>query len=323
MKVVILRDDVCGEITADVADTLLQAKSVSDELKKNPEWEVIELPFGDDMAKNISNLKLLNPDLVFNLVESSCSYGRLSTMATEILSCLKINFTGNPSYAHLISADKSLAKKLMIEHNIPTPRGYIAKEVDKLGSEFPIGLTYIIKARSEHASIGIDKDSVFEPIDLSYLQDKIKYYESKMNGDCIIEQFIDGKEYNVAILAGQVLPPAEMCFDSSFDGYKVLTYDAKWSEESDDYCLSQRSFDIPKSISDNLSKIALDCWNKLGLKGYARVDFRADNKDNLYVIDINTNPCISPDAGFAAMADKAGMNYNRLVQRIADDALVS
>ena len=210
----------------------------------------------------------------------------------------------------------------MIENNIPTPQGFTAHEVSTLEDKF-LGATYIIKARSEHASIGIDKDSVFSPISIAQMQDKIKLYEAKMNGDCIVEQFVDGKEYNVAILAGEVLPPAEMCFDDSYSGYKVLTYEAKWSEDSSDYCLSKRSFDIEKDVSDRLSEIALKCWNKLKLKGYARVDFREDSEGNLYVIDINTNPCISPDAGFAAMADKAGISYNQLIKRIAEDAFVS
>jgi D-alanine-D-alanine ligase len=85
-----------------------------------------------------------------------------------------------------------------------------------------------------------------------------------------------------------------------------------------------RSFEFESrdhSLLENLKNIALQCWHVFNLKGYARVDFRVDEKGNIYVLEINANPCISPDSGFVAAATQAGMNHMDLIKRIIEDTI--
>ncbi|MCE9526889.1 MAG: hypothetical protein K8R36_12630, partial [Planctomycetales bacterium] len=84
-----------------------------------------------------------------------------------------------------------------------------------------------------------------------------------------------------------------------------------------------RRFDFPASDAQllaELGRLAIRCWDIFGLKGYVRVDFRVDEKGQPWILEINTNPCLSPDAGYAAALKQAGISIEEAVQRILDDA---
>ena len=138
-----------------------------------------------------------------------------------------------------------------------------------------------------------------------------------------------GREFNVALLDSpggpQVLPVAEMLFENfAPDRPRIVGYDAKWDEGSDDYAGTVRSFEFPESdqaLLDALAHLARRTWSAFGLSGYARVDFRVDEQGRPTVIDVNANPCLSPDAGFAAALARAGIPYPDAVARILDAAL--
>jgi D-alanine-D-alanine ligase len=76
---------------------------------------------------------------------------------------------------------------------------------------------------------------------------------------------------------------------------------------------------LSKELEENLKKTALACWHLFGLKGYARVDSRIDSNENVYIIEINANPCISPDGGFVAATKEAGYSFSEVIQRIIND----
>jgi len=121
-----------------------------------------------------------------------------------------------------------------------------------------------------------------------------------------------------------MLPPAEMRFIDYPPGkWKVVGYRAKWDESSFESLHTQRSFEFPKSerpLLQNLMDIARRCWHLFGLRGYARVDFRVDERNQPWVLEINANPCLSPDAGFVAAASQSGLSYRQVVERIVQDA---
>ncbi len=99
----------------------------------------------------------------------------------------------------------------------------------------------------------------------------------------------------------------------------MVGYRAKWDESSFEYHHTIRSFDFPEEDSlllDKLTKISKDCWDLFDLKGYGRVDFRVDLKGNPWVLEVNINPCLSPDSGFIAATVKAGLSYEEVIKRI-------
>jgi D-alanine-D-alanine ligase len=149
------------------------------------------------------------------------------------------------------------------------------------------------------------------------------------HGDCFAEQFVDGREFNLSMLTGEtgpeVLPPAEIRFDSYPEGkMRVVGYKAKWVENSFEYHNTPRSFefspvDIP--LLSRLEEIAEECWRIFELRGYARVDFRVDRTGAPWVLEVNSNPCLSSDGGFAAAAAKRGLSLTDVVERIISPLL--
>jgi D-alanine-D-alanine ligase len=184
------------------------------------------------------------------------------------------------------------------------------------------GCRYIVKPVWEDGSLGITADSVF---------DCVPGFEKKLKGKddshWFIEDFIDGREYNISVLAGkngpEVLPPAEIVFRDYDDSRpKIVDFKAKWEMDSFEFVNTVREFPgsgLQPEFVARLKETAEACWHLFGLRGYARVDVRADSKGNVYVIEINANPCISPDGGFVAATRQAGYPFTEVLQRIIND----
>ncbi len=138
------------------------------------------------------------------------------------------------------------------------------------------------------------------------------------------EQFIEGREFNISLLAGEVLPPAEIDFRAFPAGKpRIVGQRAKWDIGSFEYEQTPRRFDFP--AADNrllqiLAELSRRCWELFELDGFARVDFRVDEAGSPWILEVNVNPCLSPDAGFAAALSEAGIGYDEAVRRILSRA---
>jgi D-alanine-D-alanine ligase len=200
---------------------------------------------------------------------------------------------------------------------------------------------YIIKPVWEHASYGMDDTAVVFPDDISALERKIVERAERLECPCFAEQYIEGRELNVSLLVNaaddpagdasadvrlpQVLPPAEIDFSTfSAEEPRIVGYRAKWDTSSREYHLTPRRFEFPDhdwSLLDTVKKLAQRCWNVFGLRGYARVDLRVDRSGRPWILEINANPCLADDAGFAAAIHRAGIPYDDAIDRIVRDAL--
>jgi D-alanine-D-alanine ligase len=181
-----------------------------------------------------------------------------------------------------------------------------------------------VKSVWEHASIGMDDHSLV--YSAAELQRKLEEKRNQLGGDWFAERYIDGREFNIALLATdddngfEVLPPAEIHFQDYPAGKPhIVGYAAKWESTSFDYQHTPRSFDFSaadRPLLDELCQLALRCARLFQLRGYARVDFRIDHAGRPWVLEINTNPCLAPDAGFLAAASRANLNIQAVVKRI-------
>jgi D-alanine-D-alanine ligase len=148
---------------------------------------------------------------------------------------------------------------------------------------------------------------------------------SKLGGSCFAEVFVQGREFNLSIIEGpagvQVLSPAEIIFENyGTQKPAIVGYRAKWDTSSYEYHHTPRRFDFPPSddfLLQQLKRLARRCWEIFGLNGYARIDFRVDLQGNPWILEVNANPCLAPDAGFAATIDRSGMTFNRAIKSIA------
>src|SRR5664280_1396102 len=326
-KIVILHSDVAPDASEDELDCLRQADTIAGALRQLG-YDPVLMPFVLDLGQVINTLNSLRPDLVFNLVETVASKGSLIYFAPALLDHLQITYTGSGTDAIFLTSNKPLAKKIMHEAGILTP-GWITNT--KTGTRFGSALTetYIVKASWEHASVGLDDDSIIAFADTARLLAAMEDRRQKIGGEFFAEAYIDGREFNIALIVGpsgelKVLPPAEMLFlDYAPDKLKLLDYRAKWVEDSFEYNNTRRTIDFrPEDafLLSQLQDIAKNCWHLFGLRGYARVDFRVDKDGNPWVLEINANPCLSLEAGFAAAIELAAIKYHEAIECIVNDA---
>lgn len=325
LKVAVMREEVGEDAPADALDTVEMARSVAESLEVSG-WTVCEALLGNDAQGCVDALVQARADLAFNLVESYCGQASLACIAPALCRKAGVTFTGSDEGALSAAADKALTRRLMAAAGIPAPEGTSLAEL-RMG-RFPGPGTYIVKSRFEDASLGLDDDCVFEARSAAELLRTLESLAPRMAGDCVAERFVDGREFNLALLAGthgnaEALPLAEMVFDPALSGPAILGYAAKWHEASAAFAASARSFDLPdeKELVHEMTGIGRRCWDLFGLAGYARVDFRVSGAGDIFVIDVNPNPCIAPDSGFIAAARRAGLEHADVVRTIVGDAL--
>lgn len=325
LHVAVVRENVPQDAALDALDTLRQARSVCQSLA-GCGWRTSEHVFGPDPVALQADLARVCPDVVFNLVESWHGLASLAPAGPALLRKAGLVFTGADEGSMALAGDKALARRLLGAAGVPVPAGATMDELRR--GVFPGPGSYIVKARFEDASLGLGADCVVEARGPRELLAAMQGFAPRMGGDCVAEGYVRGREFNVALLGeagggARVLPVAEMVFDPGLSGPSILHYAAKWEEESTAYALSARSFDLDEDrpLVSEMSRIALACWELFGLAGYARIDFRVDEDGRPFVIDVNPNPCITPGAGFAAAADRAGLDHCDLVRGIVLDAL--
>ena len=319
MKIVILSEEIGVQDSPDVSDTLTQVRFVQEQLISLGH-QAISMTFHTDLARTIREIQTIRPDVIFNLVESVAGFGRLSVIATYVYQALGIPFTGNRDLAHLLSADKVLAKRFYQTHGILTPAGFTLNDMPE---EISLGVPYILKAAGEHASIGLSSASVITPASRDELTEALTTVGRKHDLTFLAEEYIDGREFNVGFLGRRMLPVVEMFFTDSFKCPRILTYEAKWNDNTAAAQNSVRKTDIDPRLTQKMETFCTHTADVLDIHGYTRFDFRLDAaEENFYLIDLNTNPCLSPDAGFVAMARLAGLEPRDIVERILHDIVV-
>jgi D-alanine-D-alanine ligase len=315
-KVAVLHDAAAATGAPDAADVLVEAAHVSRGLESLG-YEPVVVPVSLDLRALESTLRSLKPRIAFNLVESVAGRGDLIYVVPSLLESLQMPFTGCSALAQWRTSNKLAAKRRLADNGIATPEIFLSRQ----GA--PQRGPWIVKSVWEHASLGLDEGSVVA--DGAAVASAIARREREHGGQWFAERFVSGRELNVAILAGDgslsVLPVAEIRFEGFPAGKPhIVGYAAKWDATSPEYAGTVRSFAVESRLRATAAKIALECWALFELSGYARVDFRVDDRGRFWVLEINANPCLSPDAGFAAMLDAAQVSFGDALARVIADA---
>jgi D-alanine-D-alanine ligase len=271
-----------------------------------------------NFMEEISSLIPQKYDFVYNLVETINNKGEINYFIPALLNLYSIPYAGNPLEAIFYTSNKTISSRMMKAAGINNPLCYLPSQWNLL---IP-GKKYIVKPIWEDGSLGINGDAVFE-----YQQGVEERFKVLDDAHWFIEDFIDGREFNMSVLAGnngpEIMPPAEIVFKNfSDDKPKIVDFKAKWEMESFEYENTVREFpgkDIDPEFEARLKDVALKCWHLFRMKGYARVDVRVDKNGNIFVIEINANPCISPDGGFVAATREGGYSFIEVIQHIIND----
>jgi len=286
-------------------------------------WDASHAKFDGDLQVILDELRHDPPGFIFNIVEGFLATDRLAFMATGVYETARVPFAGSGTFGLMAGTDKLVAKRLLAGAGIPTPLYAEAPHWNGLDET----RRYIVKAIAEHASLGLDGGAVVTG--RAAVEARAAAYEAQHKARVFAEEYIEGREFNVAMIetadGARVLPLAEMDF-SGFpdDKPRIIDYAAKWKEESFEYLHTNRRFideDAEAGLAARLKAVALEVWRMFDLGGWARVDFRIAADGTPLVIDINVNPDISADAGLAAAAAEAGLSYRDLIEGIVQAGL--
>jgi D-alanine-D-alanine ligase len=337
-RIVILHQQTAEDSLAAETDVLDQMAAVQQSLRRMGH-EVRSIACTMDLERLPERLMSERTDLVFNLVESLGGTDRLMAMVPELLDRHAIPYTGSSTRALQITTNKIATKQALTLAGLPTPAWFCPMRRSENGllassvpSKSPRLHKTILKAIWEHASFALDDSAIVESDgSRTSLKSLIQNRQAQIGCPCFAEEYIDGREFNVSLIGRQrqpyPLPPAEIEFHGfAANQPRIVGYKAKWDANSFEYQHTPRRFDFPsydRRLLKELVDLSIRCWEVFDLSGYARVDFRIDRLGRPWILEINANPCLTPDAGFAAALARAGIDFDTAVGRIIDDALSS
>ncbi|MDD5468109.1 MAG: ATP-grasp domain-containing protein [Anaerolineales bacterium] len=295
------------------------AAAVAEALSEH--YEVVQVPVHTDVEVALAPYP---PSrwVVFNLAEGLDGKLFEEARIAWALEAMGYCFTGNDGDAIAHSTHKALTKRYLERAGLPTPKGWMfrdATEVDGIYS-YPL----IVKPVAEDGSLGIGDEAVVH--DLEALRNKVAYVTDRYCQVALAEEFIPGREFNVALWGppAMVLPLAEIDFsDFTNPDEQIISYGAKWLDNTFAYhhtpgiCPAL----VNEKLATRIKSIALGAWHALGCRGYVRVDMRITREDLPYIIEVNCNPDIAADAGFFRAARALGYDYQKMVLQILKYAI--
>lgn len=277
---------------------------------------------GDFCLKLLQQLKEFGPDVVFNLVEAIGENQRFHPAMASLFEMAGYPYTGSPYDVLAATTDKAQAKAVMKAYSIPTPEWQLFR--GRLG-RITVPSPWFVKPAWEDASVGIDDSCIVYKEEV--LRAKLPLMFEAHRGPILIEEYIEGREFNIALLdrpegGPELFHLAELLFENWPEGKpRIINYAAKWVEDSHEYENTPRIFN-PKGVDiEALKKIVLHAWELFNLQGYARADMRMDEKGRIYVLELNANPCIGPWSGYISAASEMGYSPAQVVKRILDSAI--
>jgi D-alanine-D-alanine ligase len=282
--------------------------------------EVQPLGVHDDLGEIRRLVTEWKPHIAFNLLEAFDDVTIFDQNVISYLELLKLSYTGCNPRGLLLARDKSLSKKLLAYHRIPVPEF----EVFRIGRpirrpkrlEFPI----IVKSLTQEASIGISQASVVDTDEK--FKERVTFIHESIGTTALAERYIDGRELYVGIFGNQALqalPVWELFFTNMPEGSKRIATDrVKWSVKyQKKYGIdSGPARDLPEGVAEKVQHICKRAYRALELSGYARIDLRMDDAGHVWVLEANPNPQIARGEDFTDSAEKVGIGYEAVLQRI-------
>lgn len=284
-------------------------------------WEPLLVPIEADLLASLGRLVAAQPAVVLNLCDELPGGSEHEAHLAGALELLGLPYTGAPPLALGLCRDKVKTKQILRAHGVPTPAFVLA-----LGADFPVeGLRFpvIAKPAAEDGSLGISDASVAG--DEAALRRAVAAIRERF-GPVLVEEFIEGRELNVPLFGSappRVLPISEIDFSGLPAGHPhICGYEAKWREDDAHYRGTVGVCPAPlgEAERNRIEHFSLLACRVLGLRDYARVDWRLSPTRGLQFLEANPNPDLSPTSGFLRSLRAAGLGYPELVGELVDAA---
>jgi D-alanine-D-alanine ligase len=286
-------------------------------------FEVQPLGVDHDPGELLEGLRRHQPDVVFNLFEGLANRGETEAHVAGVLEWLGIPFTGCPFRTLCLALNKPLTKRLLRGAGLPTADFFV---VDSLPvPPCPVPWPVIVKPAQQDASVGLDQGSVVTAQDR--LEERVARLLKNYGPPVLVEQFIPGRELNVALIEApdlRVLPVSEVLFvDEDPNFWPIVTYDAKWKPGTRDYESTPARYpaDVSPRLAERLAALSRQAFRLLGCRDYARVDFRVRPGGKPYILEVNPNPDFSPLAGLSGGLGSAGLTHAQFTVDLVRNAL--
>jgi D-alanine-D-alanine ligase len=279
-----------------------------------------------DVRRLFDFLEEKKPDVIFNLCESVWNESVHEMHVAGLYELMGIPYTGASALVLGTCLSKVRTKEVLKSHGIPVPRFQVFRNVTALSADdVEVPFPAIVKPSQEDASLGIESDSIVDNV--AALKKKVRSIFRTYDQPALVEEYIDGRELNVAIIGNKqpiALPISEIEFGALPSHLpRIVTYKAKWIQGSVEYegtdgvCPAH----LVPEVETKVRNLAQQAYRIMGCRDYARIDLRLDKNENPYVIEVNPNPDISDDAGFARSARAYGLTVEQTIAKIVEYAL--
>ncbi len=286
--------------------------------------EVSVLGVDDDVEHIVTGLREQQPELVFNLTEIFRGERRQDRNLAALLELSGLPFTGSGATGLMLCRSKGLSKQLMNLHRIRVPRFMVAIPARKW--RIPAGLKFplVVKPVYADGSEGISNGSLVRSPEA--LKERVAMVHERWRQPAIAEEYVEGRELYVSVLGNErllVLPPREILFGNGNDNGPVLaTYRVKWDDAyRRKWGIDFDFAELPEPLMKQLTRICKRLYRRLHLRDYGRIDLRVTPEGKIVILEVNPNPDIAYGEEVAEAAERAGITYPQLLQRIVRMAM--
>ncbi|MBS0617657.1 MAG: ATP-grasp domain-containing protein [Spirochaetes bacterium] len=286
--------------------------------------EVILQGVFDDIMPLIYTIRRKKPGIVFNMLETFKQERRYEGALAGLFDLLHVPYTGCSAAALTICRNKQYTKQLLSQYDIHVPKSVLFPRGKTNRSVKDLTFPFIVKPLSLEGSDGIAQASFVE--DEKSLVERVKTVHETYSVDALVEEYIEGREIYAGVLGLAnltTLPLREMLFTNfPEDKPKFATFHAKWNPEFRKKWGIKNTFvkdkSIEKEVVENIEDLSKIAFRALGLSGFARLDLRLTDTNEIYVIEVNPNPNIANDDEIAYAAQREGISYDDLIKKIID-----
>ncbi|ANM30840.1 D-alanine--D-alanine ligase [Acidobacteria bacterium Mor1] len=281
--------------------------------------EVKPLGVGSDLGVIRRAIHDFRPHICFNLLEEFHGVAVYDHHVVSYLELMKRRYTGCNPRGLLLGHDKALSKKILAYHRIPCPEFLVLPMARKVRRPKRLQFPLLVKSLTEEGSVGISKASLCN--DDEQLQERAAFIHRQLGTDAIAEQFIPGREMYVGVMGNQRLetfPTWELLMTNKpADEPMIATAKVKWDEDYQKKIgVKTKAAELDPALDQKIKHLCKRAYRALNLTGYARMDLRINDKDEIFLIEANPNPQLAYGEDFAESAELTGLRYGDLLQRI-------
>jgi D-alanine-D-alanine ligase len=289
-------------------------------------YKVVSYNVKDRFERLFNFMARRKMDVVFNLIEFFHNRPENEMCVAAFFDLLQVPYTGATALALATCQNKPLAKELLRAHKLPTANSFTVRTMADFPKRHRLKYPVIVKPACEDGSGGIENKSIVS--NLKDLKARVEFVLEDFKMAALVEEYIEGRELNVAVLGNgnkrRALPISEIVFDDMPDDlYKIVSYQAKWDPHHAAYhtTIPNCPADLSEPLALKAQQYALEAAEIMGTRDYARVDMRLNKNGELFILEVNPNPNLSEGTGIARSADSAKLSFSNLLKEITESAL--